>query len=176
MIIVWFKRDLRVEDHAALLLASKRGPILPLYIIEPKLWKQPDLSYRHYEFLMECLSDLKNDLGAFGQTLTLKVGDALEVFSAIHAKSKIKEIWSHQETWNGWTYTRDKALKKWVGCNSIDWQEPTHNGVVRHLKSRDGWSAQWYKKMRQPRVELNFMLPSVIENSDTVPSATALVM
>ena len=86
MIIVWFKRDLRVEDHTALLLASKRGPILPLYIIEPKLWKQPDLSHRHYEFLMESLSDLKNDLGAFGQTLTLKVGDALEVFSAIHAK------------------------------------------------------------------------------------------
>ena len=174
MIIVWFKRDLRVDDHTALLLASRRGPILPLYIIEPKLWKQPDLGHRHYGFLVDCLNDLRLNLRALGQTLTIKVGDALEVFSSINAKSRIKEIWSHQETWNGWTYTRDKTIKKWANCNSINWQEPTHNGVVRNLKSRNGWSAQWYKKMRQPIDELNFMLPSVVEDSDSVPTATAL--
>ena len=28
--VVWFKRDLRVQDHAALAQAAQRGPVLPL--------------------------------------------------------------------------------------------------------------------------------------------------
>ena len=33
--LVWFKRDLRVHDHAALAQAAKQGPVLCVYIIEP---------------------------------------------------------------------------------------------------------------------------------------------
>jgi deoxyribodipyrimidine photo-lyase len=44
MNIVWFKRDLRIVDHEALVQASERGPLLPLYIFEPELWKEPDMS------------------------------------------------------------------------------------------------------------------------------------
>jgi deoxyribodipyrimidine photo-lyase len=35
--LVWFKRDLRVFDHAPLAQAARRGPVLPLYIAEPGL-------------------------------------------------------------------------------------------------------------------------------------------
>ena len=34
---VWFKRDLRIGDHAALAEAAKRGPVLPVYVIEPSI-------------------------------------------------------------------------------------------------------------------------------------------
>ncbi|MEM9780594.1 MAG: deoxyribodipyrimidine photo-lyase, partial [Pseudomonadota bacterium] len=53
--IVWFKRDLRVADHAVLAAASQAGPVLPLYIIEPELWRQPDMSARQWAFVAECL-------------------------------------------------------------------------------------------------------------------------
>ena len=34
--IVWFKRDLRITDHAPLLAASRQEePVIPLYIVEP---------------------------------------------------------------------------------------------------------------------------------------------
>jgi len=33
--LVWFKRDLRVVDHAPLSQAAERGPVLPLYVAEP---------------------------------------------------------------------------------------------------------------------------------------------
>jgi len=36
MQLVWFKRDLRIEDHVALVEAAARGPVLPLYILEPE--------------------------------------------------------------------------------------------------------------------------------------------
>ncbi len=54
MQLVWFKRDLRVYDHAALAEAARRGPVLPLYIAEPGYWSQPDASGRHWAFIAEC--------------------------------------------------------------------------------------------------------------------------
>ena len=56
--IVWFKRDLRVADHAALAAAAERGPVLPLYIVEPELWRQPDASGRHWRFARASLDEL----------------------------------------------------------------------------------------------------------------------
>ena len=44
--LVWFKRDLRTVDHRPLVEALKRGPVLPLYVVEPELWQQPDTSER----------------------------------------------------------------------------------------------------------------------------------
>jgi hypothetical protein len=38
--IIWFKRDLRLQDHAPLAAAAMAGRVLPLYIIEPALWKR----------------------------------------------------------------------------------------------------------------------------------------
>ena len=46
MQIVWFKRDLRVVDHQPLVTAAKAGQFIALYILEPELWQQPDLSRR----------------------------------------------------------------------------------------------------------------------------------
>ena len=60
--IVWFKRDLRTSDNYALFEASRQGTILPIYIFEPDLWKEPDHSYRHYEFLKRSLRDLNDQL------------------------------------------------------------------------------------------------------------------
>ena len=36
--VVWFKRDLRVHDHAPLAHAAAHGPVLCLYVLEPSLW------------------------------------------------------------------------------------------------------------------------------------------
>ena len=51
--LVWFKRDLRVHDHAPLLEAARRGPVLCLYVIEPGLWQQPDMAAQHLGFVRE---------------------------------------------------------------------------------------------------------------------------
>ena len=48
--IVWFKRDLRIVDHRPLATAALRGPVLPLYVVEPELWQQPDASQRQWFF------------------------------------------------------------------------------------------------------------------------------
>ena len=54
--IVWFKRDLRIADHRPLLEAARRGRVLPLLIVEPAYWHQPDVSTRHFAFMQETVS------------------------------------------------------------------------------------------------------------------------
>ncbi len=149
MQVVWFKKDLRVEDHTPLLLASKKGVVLPLYIVEPKLWSQPDSSKRQYDFLQECVTELDAQLQALGQSLVVRVGEAQAVLEKIHAQQPITNLWSHQETGNDWTYQRDRAVGRWARNKGIAWHKSPSNRVVRRLKTRDGWAAKWAQTMRR---------------------------
>ncbi|TNF64683.1 MAG: hypothetical protein EP307_01975, partial [Rhodobacteraceae bacterium] len=45
-VILWFKRDLRIDDHPALARAAALGPVLPVYVVEPEYWRQDDVSGR----------------------------------------------------------------------------------------------------------------------------------
>ena len=174
MHIVWFKRDLRIWDNKAFTNACKSNLVMPLYIVEPELWKQDDLSYRQYIFLKDCLQDLDEDLKKIGQKLIIRTGDALEIFNNINNQYGIKEIWSHQETWNFWTYKRDQNLKDWFKSKNIKWNEATQNGVIRGLKNRDGWSKEWQKRMSitpyEPpkKIKVNKFI------SETIPSVKQL--
>jgi len=49
-VICWFKRDLRITDHPALARAAGLGAVIPVYIVEPEMWVQPDAAGRHYGF------------------------------------------------------------------------------------------------------------------------------
>lgn len=85
MNIVWFKKDLRIEDNEALVQASRQGiSIMPLYILEPELWHQPDMSYRHYILLQDCIVELNQSLSMLGQRLIIKVGNAVDVFVIVN--------------------------------------------------------------------------------------------
>ena len=148
--IVWFKRDLRITDHAALAAAARAGPVLPVYIVEPGLWAQPDASGRQWAFAAECLAELQRDLAALGQPLRVFVGDAVQVLRAISQSRKVAAVWSHEETGNGWTFARDRDVADWARGNGIAWHELRQTGVVRRLKSRDGWAKAWDRDMAQP--------------------------
>lgn len=169
MQIIWFKRDLRIHHHIALTQAARMGPVLPLYILEPELWQQPDMSERHYLFLRDSLRELYQALRNLGQHLVIKVGDAVSILAALHQRHGVTALWSHQETWNGWTYTRDKNVGRWADSCGVQWLQPPQNGVIRCLKSRNGWAAQWYKKMNQPLCLAPNQLQPVDEASDPFP-------
>ena len=56
MIVVWLKRDLRIDDHAPLAEAAARGaldgvPMVALYAFEPDVWRAPDADASHLAFV-----------------------------------------------------------------------------------------------------------------------------
>ncbi len=149
--IVWFKRDLRIQDHAPLAEAARRGPVLPLYIAEPELWAQPDASGRQWDFCAESLATLRRDLARLGQPLVVRTGGAVAVLEALRREQGAVALWSHEETGNGWTYARDRRVGAWAKAHGLPWTELPQFGVIRRLRNRDGWAARWEARMRQPQ-------------------------
>lgn len=138
--IVWFKRDLRLHDHAPLSSACQAGRVIPLYIVEPELWQQPDSSFRHWQFIYDSLVDLKKDLQQQNADLVVRRGDVLSVLTSIHAQVGNFTLWSHEETGNLWSFKRDIDVAHWCKQHSIIWHELGANAVKRRLKTRDTWS------------------------------------
>ncbi|MEO0828944.1 MAG: FAD-binding domain-containing protein, partial [Pseudomonadota bacterium] len=160
--LLWFKRDLRVVDHPALAEAQRIGaPILCLYLVEPELWAQPDMSERQWLFKAECLESLREDLGALGATLAVRVGEAVEQFDVLARQFGATHLLSHEETGNSWTYQRDLRVAHWAKARGLTWTEVRQSGVVRRLTSRDGWAGRRERFVRSPTIATPKALNSV---------------
>ena len=153
--VVWFKKDFRLFDHRCLAGAAKKGPILPLYVVEPDYWKLEDTSYRQYLFLKGCVEETAKELKGLGATLAVAEGNVVEVLRSLQKTHGHLELWSHQETGNDWTFQRDKAVRKWCKEESITFTEPLQFGVWRGSKiDRDHWAKHWDALMAEPTVAL----------------------
>jgi len=148
--VVWFKRDLRADDHEPLAQALQAGRTHCIYILEPELWQQADAARQHYHFVQECLRDLYAELRRHGLRLHIYVGQAVEVLRDIHAQHGMSALFSHEETGNAWTYARDLAVKAWCAQQHIAWHESPQFGVIRGLRHRAKWQSAWNALMQQP--------------------------
>ena len=173
--VVWFKHDLRVHDHAALVAACATGnPVLPLYIIEPDLWAQPEMSARHYDFLVECLKDLDAALAARGAGLVVVVGEACAVLARVHQTHGIRTIHAHEETGLLWTYQRDKAVRAWARRAGVGVQEYRQHGVWRGPTTRNGWATRWDTLMGEAVLPAPDQIRAIHWRSDEMPDAAGL--
>jgi deoxyribodipyrimidine photo-lyase len=175
-VLVWYKRDLRVEDHPALSLAAEMGSVLPLYIAEPEYWALPDASARQWAFVAETLAGLRRDLAGLGAPLVVRVGEAVEVLARLCKQNCIDRIVSHQETGNMWSYARDLRVKAWARSEGIEWIELPQSGIRRGGRGRAGWDAA-----RTAFTQANVLVPPPLKmvagiEPGVIPNARALRM
>jgi deoxyribodipyrimidine photo-lyase len=80
--LLWFRRDLRLSDHPALLAAIDAarpdGTVLPVFVLDPRLWRPAGAPRR--QFLLDCLADLQSSIGG---ALVLRHGDPADVLPAL---------------------------------------------------------------------------------------------
>ena len=154
--VVWFKKDLRLSDHASLVRANKLaraegGKVLALWVYEPQMWAEADMGARHLQFANDCLRELANDVAAQGGQLLRMHGEMIEVLVRLHQTFGDLTLNSHEETGNRWSYARDLAVARWCKANGVTWHEAPNNAVVRRLLSHGGgrnkWSAHWAARM-----------------------------
>ncbi len=153
--VVWFKRDLRVHDHAPLAAAAGFPDALALYVFEPAWLQSPECDASHVEFALGCLRELRASLADRGLPLLVRVGSALPVLAQLHTEFSFTQLLSHEETGPGWSYTRDLEVGRWCAAHEIRWREFPQNGVIRRLRSRAGWSAAWKARMDEPVLPLS---------------------
>ncbi len=173
--VVWFKRDLRVHDHAPLLAALSHTDALALFVIEPEWLQSPECDASHVDFALACLAELRAALALRKLPLLVRVGSALQVLAGLHAELQFTHLLSHEETGPGWSYTRDQQVARWCASQALVWQEFTQTGVVRRLGSRSGWARRWQARMDAPLhlLQGDFVAAPVTDPSD-LPTLASL--
>lgn len=81
--VVWLRQDLRIEDHPALVEASKRGVVIPLYIWDPEDNSDWPMGAASRWWLHHSLKSLEADFKAIGLKLIIRIGKPLEVIEEI---------------------------------------------------------------------------------------------
>ena len=168
--ILWFKKDLRIEDNEALFEASKNFKLLPIYIIENDLWSQNSYSDRQWQFCKESLIDLNQDLKKLGQELIIRTGDVIETFEEISKSFKIMGIYSHQETGDYYTYKRDQKIRNWAIKHNIPWKEYLQFAVFRGKTNRDFWANNWKKHLEKKIPQIKIKLNTVNFRLGNIPN------
>jgi deoxyribodipyrimidine photo-lyase len=150
--VVWFKRDLRLHDHAPLAQAAARGPVVALHISEPSLLASDLFDAGHAQFIHQSLADLAQAMAARGGCLVRRWGEAVPVLDALHAATRFTHLWSHEEVGQRLTWDRDRAVLAWCRARGVVWTELPQCGVFRPLKTRNGWAARWDRRMAAPLI------------------------
>ncbi len=175
--LVWFKRDLRLQDHAALAAAQGFSEVLAVFVIEPEWLASPECEVQHVAFTLKCLEPLRADLAQRGLALHVRVGPVLQQLQALRQAFPFDQLLSHEETGPGWSYTRDLAVAAWCRSQGVVWREFTQTGVQRRLKTRQGWAGRWQQRMDAPLVLLQGGFtspPGTVSALGDLPTLSAL--
>lgn len=110
--VVWFRRDLRVDDNPALATAAKEGSVLPVFIWCPKEEGQFYPGRVSRWWLKQSLMHLKQSLRSLGADLLLiKAESTIEaLLECIHAIGATKLVYNH--LYDPISLVRDHSIKQ----------------------------------------------------------------
>ena len=165
MNVGWFKRDLRLADHAPLAAAIERGePLLLLYIIEPKLLRDPHYRGRHWHFIAQSLQAMNNELAILGAQIQVLEDEPVSLMNKLHQSQPIGHLYSHEETGLGVTVERDRQVAAFCAARGIAWHEYQTNGIQRGRCARRGWNGAWQRVMSDAEIPIDLnMLPRLCQ-------------
>lgn len=110
--IWWIRRDLRLHDNQALAAAlAHGGPILPVFIVDPRLAEAPDASPKRLVFLWGGLAALAADLERCGSRLHVRRGDPLAVLQALVTTTGATAIFAEAD-YSPYARRRDEAIAR----------------------------------------------------------------
>jgi deoxyribodipyrimidine photo-lyase len=108
--LLWFRRDLRLSDHPALLAAidaaGPGGTVLPVFVLDDRLWRPSGAPRRR--FLLECLSDLDDALDG---ALVLRRGDPADVLPRLVDETEATSVHVSADT-GPYGRARDAAVER----------------------------------------------------------------
>lgn len=170
--IVWLKRDLRTQDHAALQAAEQAGlPYLIVYFFEPSLMNYPDCSERHLQFQYQSIQCLNQKLASYNRQVIVFYAEAVEAFREMLEHYAVQSIFSYQESGVLITYQRDQQVAKFCKQHQITWTQFQRDGIIRAIRNRKDWDKKWYVTMHSPIIQNSFSKSSlpVFETRQPIP-------
>jgi deoxyribodipyrimidine photo-lyase len=146
--IVWFRRDLRITDHAPLERAARRGAVIPVFIFDRALLHHPETGSGRVAFMLACLSSLDRDLRERGGRLILRQGDPVEVLPQLIRETQADGIYAYIDYERIYGRVRDARLNRALADQQmkIRWFEPI--AATPELMPYPQYRDFWYAEMR----------------------------
>lgn len=124
--ICWFRRDLRLDDQAALYYALKSPyPVIPLFIFDTNILdKLENKSDRRVDFIFQVLEKLNADLQKHSGQFQIEIGKPIDIFKKLSVEYTIKEIHCNED-YEPYAIERDRIIEEWSGENRIRFKRHT---------------------------------------------------
>ena len=104
--ILWFRRDLRIEDNA--LLSHASGEVLPIFIFDVNILKKLKSDDKRVSFIYNSILKLKKDLQSVGLDLAIFFDEPKNVFEKL--KNDFDEVLCSCD-FDNYAITRDKEIE-----------------------------------------------------------------
>ncbi len=145
--IVWFRRDLRIADHAPIYRAALRGGVIPVFIFDRALLHHPETASARVAFLLETLKALDQELRDRGGRLIIRFGDPIDVLPKLIRETQAEGIYAYLDFERIYGRVRDARLNQALAEQGlkIRWFEPA--GTTADLIPYPDYRALWYSQM-----------------------------
>lgn len=104
--ILWFRRDLRVEDNP---LLCQEGDVLPIFIFDPAILELLSKNDRRVTFIFNALVHLKSALRTRGLDLAIFYGKPADVFGWLLKNSSYHDVCASGD-YDGYALERDREV------------------------------------------------------------------
>lgn len=164
--IIWFRRDLRIGDHPALLEAIKNGEeVVPVFILDPTLINAT--GSKRLAYLGQSLRALDESLNG---ALHVMVGDQVEVLKELQKRYNADQVHISTE-YEPYGAARDARVRA-AGINLIATGSPYAVAPGRVLKASDNtpykvytpfyknWCAHGWRKPAETPIEIPAVIPT----------------
>jgi deoxyribodipyrimidine photo-lyase len=164
--VVWFRRDLRITDHAPLYRAALRGVVIPVFIFDRALLHHPETAPARVAFMLDCLHHLDQEMRERGGRLILRHGNPVEVLPQVVEETQADGIYAYIDYERIYGRVRDAQVNQKLTERGmkIRWFEAIAS--TPDLIPYPEYRKLWYNDMRSGLV----LTPSQIPVPPEIPS------
>ncbi len=156
--IMWFRRDLRLNDNAAFFYALKQGiPVLPLFIFDRNILDDlEDKDDARLTFIHAQIESLKNELKVLGSGLMAVYGFPLKIFEELLQSFEVETVFTNHD-YEQYAIDRDRQVAELLKHKSIGFKTYKDQVIFegREILKNDGtpfsvftpYSKQWTEKL-----------------------------
>lgn len=120
-VLVWFRRDLRLADHAALSTALQNHThVIPVFILDRTILDPLPREDRRIAFILDCLAELKTRLQTYGSDLVVRIGDPQTAIPRLAQELQACAVYANRD-YEPDARTRDAAVASALQQAGIDW-------------------------------------------------------
>lgn len=126
--IMWFRRDLRLDDNAALYYALRSGEaVLPLFIFDKNILDDlEDKKDPRITFIYQALQEMQITLNKHHSTLEVHYGKPLDIYKHLLEKYNINAVYANED-YEQYAIDRDNEISKLLR---------NHNGELKLYKDQ----------------------------------------